>query len=55
MSRGLLAVEPALSLTEVAQRMVSRDVGATRSRKLVALLSAAGAVAAVPRRRRSRA
>jgi CBS domain-containing protein len=28
MSRGLLTVEPALSLTEVAQRMVSRDVGA---------------------------
>ena len=28
MSRGLLAVEPALSLTEVAQRMVARDVGA---------------------------
>jgi CBS domain-containing protein len=28
MSRGLLAVEPGLPLTEVAQRMVSRDVGA---------------------------
>ncbi len=28
MSRGLLAVEPGLPLTEVAKRMVSRDVGA---------------------------
>jgi CBS domain-containing protein len=28
MSRGLLAVEPGLPLTEVAQRMVARDVGA---------------------------
>ena len=28
MSRKLLAVEPGLPLTEVAQRMVSRDVGA---------------------------
>jgi CBS domain-containing protein len=28
MSRGLLAVEPGLPLTEVADRMVSRDVGA---------------------------
>ncbi len=28
MSRGLLTVEPGLPLTEVAQRMVARDVGA---------------------------
>jgi CBS domain-containing protein len=28
MSRNLLTVEPALALTEVAQRMVARDVGA---------------------------
>jgi CBS domain-containing protein len=28
MSRGLLAVEPGLLLTEVADRMVARDVGA---------------------------
>jgi CBS domain-containing protein len=28
MSRGLLAVEPGLPLTEVAKRMVSHDVGA---------------------------
>jgi len=28
MSRNLLAVEPGLALSEVAQRMVSRDVGA---------------------------
>ena len=28
MSRGLLAVEPGLPLTEVTQRMVARDVGA---------------------------
>jgi CBS domain-containing protein len=28
MSRDLLAVEPEVSLTEVAQRMVSKDVGA---------------------------
>ena len=28
MSRDLLAVEPGLSLSEVAQRMVSKDVGA---------------------------
>ena len=28
MSRDLLSVEPGLSLTEVAQRMVDKDVGA---------------------------
>ena len=28
MSRGLLTVEPGLALTEVAKRMVARDVGA---------------------------
>jgi CBS domain-containing protein len=42
MSRGLLAVEPALSLTEVAQRMVSRDVGAAlvvEGERLVGILT----------------
>jgi CBS domain-containing protein len=42
MSRELLAVEPALSLTEVAQRMVSRDVGAAlvvEGERLVGILT----------------
>jgi CBS domain-containing protein len=42
MSRGLLAVEPALPLTEVAQRMVSRDVGAAlvvEGERLVGILT----------------
>jgi CBS domain-containing protein len=42
MSRGLLAVEPALSLTEVAQRMVARDVGAAlvvEGERLVGILT----------------
>jgi CBS domain-containing protein len=42
MSRGLLAVEPGLPLTEVAQRMVSRDVGAAlvvEGERLVGILT----------------
>jgi CBS domain-containing protein len=42
MSRGLLAVEPRLPLTEVAQRMVSRDVGAAlvvEGERLVGILT----------------
>jgi CBS domain-containing protein len=42
MSRGLLAVEPGLPLTDVAQRMVSRDVGAAlvvEGERLVGILT----------------
>jgi CBS domain-containing protein len=42
MSRGLLAVEPGLALTEVAQRMVARDVGAAlvvEGERLVGILT----------------
>ena len=42
MSRGLLAVEPGLPLTEVAQRMVARDVGAAlvvEGERLVGILT----------------
>jgi CBS domain-containing protein len=42
MSRGLLAVEPGLPLTEVADRMVSRDVGAVlvlEDERLVGILT----------------
>ena len=42
MSRGLLAVEPGLPLTEVAQRMVARDVGAVlvlEEERLVGILT----------------
>jgi CBS domain-containing protein len=42
MSRGLLAVEPGLPLTEVADRMVSRDVGAVlviENERLVGILT----------------
>jgi CBS domain-containing protein len=42
MSRDLLAVEPGLSLTEVAQRMVERDIGAalvTEGERLVGILT----------------
>jgi CBS domain-containing protein len=42
MSRGLLAVEPGLPLTEVAQRMVARDVGAVlvlEGERLVGILT----------------
>jgi CBS domain-containing protein len=42
MSRGLLAVEPGLPLTEVAQRMVARDVGAVlvlEDERLVGILT----------------
>ena len=40
MSRDLLTVEPGLALTEVAQRMVAKDVGAvlvTEGERLVVL------------------
>jgi CBS domain-containing protein len=42
MSRGLLAVEPGLPLTEVADRMVARDVGAVlvlENERLVGILT----------------
>jgi CBS domain-containing protein len=42
MSRGLLAVEPGLPLTEVAERMVARDVGAVlvvEGERLVGILT----------------
>jgi CBS domain-containing protein len=42
MSRGLLAVEPGLPLTEVADRMVARDVGAVlvlEGERLVGILT----------------
>jgi CBS domain-containing protein len=42
MSRGLLAVEPGLPLTEVADRMVARDVGAVlvlEDERLVGILT----------------
>jgi CBS domain-containing protein len=42
MSRGLLAVEPGVPLTEVAQRMVARDVGAVlvlEDERLVGILT----------------
>jgi CBS domain-containing protein len=42
MSRGLLAVEPGLPLTEVAERMVARDVGAAlvvEGERLVGILT----------------
>jgi CBS domain-containing protein len=42
MSRDLLTVEPGLSLTEVAQRMVERDIGAalvTEGERLVGILT----------------
>jgi CBS domain-containing protein len=42
MSRGLLAVEPGLPLTEVAERMVARDVGAVlvlEDERLVGILT----------------
>ena len=42
MSRGLLTVEPGLPLTEVAEQMVSRDVGAVlvlEDERLVGILT----------------
>jgi CBS domain-containing protein len=42
MSRGLLTVEPGLPLTEVAERMVARDVGAVlvlEGERLVGILT----------------
>ena len=42
MSRDLLSVEPGVSLTEVAKRMVAKDVGAvlvTEGERLVGILT----------------
>jgi CBS domain-containing protein len=52
MSRDLLSVEPGLSLTEVAQRMVDKDVGAalvTEDERLVGILTERDVLRAVAR------
>jgi CBS domain-containing protein len=52
MSRDLLSVEPGLSLTEVAQRMVDKDVGAvlvTEGDRLVGILTERDMLQAVAR------
>jgi CBS domain-containing protein len=52
MSRDLLSVEPGLSLTEVAKRMVAKDVGAvlvTEGKQLVGILTERDVLRAVAR------
>jgi CBS domain-containing protein len=52
MSRDLLSVEPGLSLTEVARRMVAKDVGAvlvTEGKQLVGILTERDVLRAVAR------
>jgi CBS domain-containing protein len=52
MSRDLLSVEPGLSLTEVAQRMVDKDVGAVlvmEGARLVGILTERDVLRAVAR------
>jgi CBS domain-containing protein len=52
MSRDLLSVEPGLSLTEVAKRMVAKDVGAvlvTEDEQLVGILTERDVLRAVAR------
>jgi CBS domain-containing protein len=52
MSRDLLSVEPGLSLTEVAERMVDKDVGAalvTEEGRLVGILTERDVLRAVAR------
>jgi CBS domain-containing protein len=52
MSRDLLSVEPALPLTEVARRMVAKDVGAvlvTEGKQLVGILTERDVLRAVAR------
>jgi CBS domain-containing protein len=52
MSRDLLSVEPGLSLTEVAERMVDKDVGAalvTEQGRLVGILTERDVLRAVAR------
>jgi CBS domain-containing protein len=52
MSRDLLSVEPGLSLTEVAERMVDKDVGAalvTDGSRLVGILTERDVLRAVAR------
>jgi CBS domain-containing protein len=52
MSRNLLTVSPDVSLTEVAERMVSRDVGAalvTQGERLVGILTERDVLRAVAR------
>jgi CBS domain-containing protein len=52
MSRDLLSVDPGLSLTEVAQRMVDKDVGAvlvTEGDRLVGILTERDMLQAVAR------
>jgi CBS domain-containing protein len=52
MSRDLLSVEPGLSLTEVAQRMVGKDVGAVlvmEGERLVGILTERDVLRAVAR------
>jgi CBS domain-containing protein len=52
MSRDLLSVEPGLSLSEVAKRMVAKDVGAvlvTEGKQLVGILTERDVLRAVAR------
>ena len=52
MSRDLLSVEPGLSLTEVAKRMVAKDVGAvlvSEGKRLVGILTERDVLRAVAR------
>jgi CBS domain-containing protein len=52
MSRDLLSVEPGLPLTEVAKRMVAKDVGAvlvTEGKRLVGILTERDVLRAVAR------
>jgi CBS domain-containing protein len=52
MSRDLLSVEPGLALTEVAKRMVEKDVGAvlvTEGKRLVGILTERDVLRAVAR------
>ena len=52
MSRDLLSVEPGLPLTEVAKRMVAKDVGAvlvTEDKRLVGILTERDVLRAVAR------
>jgi CBS domain-containing protein len=52
MSRDLLSVEPGLSLSEVAKRMVSKDVGAvlvTEGKALIGILTERDVLRAVAR------
>ena len=52
MSRDLLSVEPGLSLSEVAKRMVAKDVGAvlvTEGKRLVGILTERDVLRAVAR------